>query len=141
MRGTLRVKCIHLPCKLPLCIRAAEFCLSPCFCRSTQPDLVCQALYTLSNLASGNNSHKDALCASNVPSLLLHHLKTGSMSIRLGALWCVINLVSTADGQDASNRAQKLRDIGVLEQLKAMTQTDGDPDVMERAKAAVEAFK
>ncbi len=102
--------------------------------RSTRPDLVCHALYTLCNIASGDSSHKDALCASNAPSLLLHHLKAGAVPTKLAAVWCVINLVTSDE------LVQRFKDIGVLEQLQAL-QADADVELAERAKAALESFK
>jgi hypothetical protein len=97
---------------------------------------VCHALYALCNIASGDSSHRDALCASNAPSLLLHHLKAGAVATKTAAAWCVYNLVTPGEAE----LAQRLRDIGVLEQLQAL-QADSDVELAERAKAALECFK
>lgn len=36
------------------------------------------ALFTVVNILTGSDAHKDAVAASNLPTLLLHHMRTGA---------------------------------------------------------------
>ncbi|BBM98555.1 armadillo repeat-containing protein 8 [Marchantia polymorpha subsp. ruderalis] len=116
---------------------------------STQPEICIQGLYIVSNVAAGNEVHKEAVMDIVIPvtsvgvnrntSLLMRYLQDMSNpQIRVVALWCVINL-TFPNSPGVSSRISRLRDGGIEAQLQSMVD---DPclDVKDRAKTALEHF-
>ncbi|BFI24728.1 armadillo repeat-containing protein 8 [Marchantia polymorpha subsp. ruderalis] len=116
---------------------------------STQPEICIQGLYIVSNVAAGNEVHKEAVMDIVIPvtsvgvnrntSLLMRYLQDMSNpQIRVVALWCVINL-TFPNSPGVSSRISRLRDGGIEAQLQSMVD---DPclDVKDRAKTALEQF-
>ncbi|KAG6547666.1 hypothetical protein Mapa_011115 [Marchantia paleacea] len=116
---------------------------------STQPEICIQGLYTVSNVAAGNEVHKEAVMDIVIPvtsvgvnrstSLLMRYLQDMSNpQLRVVALWCVINL-TFPNSPGVSSRISRLRDGGIEAQLQSMVD---DPclDVKDRAKTALEQF-
>ncbi|KAL3702075.1 hypothetical protein R1sor_020097 [Riccia sorocarpa] len=116
---------------------------------STESEICIQGLYAVSNVAAGSEIHKEAVMNILIPetpmgvngntSLLMRYLQDMSNpQLRVGALWCVINL--TFPGcPGLAGRISRLRNAGVEAQLHTMAE---DPclDVKDRAKTALEQF-
>ncbi|GJD11838.1 Armadillo repeat-containing protein 8 [Galdieria sulphuraria] len=85
--------------RLVLCIQ--DSLQSPCM------EVVLQALYVVCNFVVGSERHKQAICNSKVPILLLDFLTNPNYLIRIAAIWCIINLIwkETNDINDVANLA------------------------------------
>lgn len=86
----------HIPAAA---VAPAPFSSSPSS-SSSAPHLSCataatvHALYTVANLLTGSEAHKDAVMASNLPALLVHYLRPPSpgahphtAELRVAAIW------------------------------------------------------
>jgi len=99
--------------------------------------LLLQTLYTIVNISTGNRDHKDYIMNSTVLVLAIKNSLTHiNPSIRIAAVWCVINLTWCEQG-NVSLRIEVFRDIGILSILGGMKE-DVDLDVRERVKCAIE---
>jgi hypothetical protein len=49
-----------------------------CASRETSPKLRQHGLYTVVNILTGSEAHKEAVSMSNLPTLLLHHMRTST---------------------------------------------------------------
>ncbi|CAM6087787.1 unnamed protein product [Calypogeia fissa] len=128
---------------------------------ASQPEICIQGLYALSNVAAGNDTHKEAImnimfsslastslgkspCSSltngrSSPSLLMKYLQDMSNpQLRVVAVWCIINL-TYPNSPGAFDRILRLRENGVEAHLQKMAD---DPclDVKDRVKTALEHF-
>ncbi|KAK9154901.1 hypothetical protein Sjap_002381 [Stephania japonica] len=102
-----------------------------------------EGIYALGNVATGNELHKEAVMSQilepqvNGPSqsVLIKFLQGNNSQLRVGAIWCIINL-TYPDGPGTSSRIAKLRDAGVICQLKKLAD---DPclDAKFRVKTAL----
>ncbi len=54
-----------------------------------------QSLYILVNTAAGNDTQKDLIMDSPLPTLLTHYMRSSDKELRVAALWIVINLTYT----------------------------------------------
>ncbi|KAG1679659.1 hypothetical protein FOA52_006176 [Chlamydomonas sp. UWO 241] len=110
---------------------------------SAVPEPILQhALYTVANVLTGSDAHKDAVMASNLPALLAHHLRCpASPDLRVSAIWCIINLTwpEANPGPAATSRVRKLRELGVEVTLLGLL-ADANMNVQERAKTALVQF-
>lgn len=105
---------------------------------SWNDSLLSGALYSVANICSGSEAHKDAIMSSNIPSLITHHLRENSKHVvRVPALWCIINLLWDGAGGEAAGRCRQLRELGLAEVLQTMAQ-DASQDVRERVQTALE---
>ncbi|KAH7405377.1 hypothetical protein KP509_15G068000 [Ceratopteris richardii] len=117
-------------------------------CIACRPE-VCtqQGVYVLSNIAAGNELHKEAVMSfvapvsqeGRNPSPILRFLQDMSNpQLRVAAVWCVMNL-SYPDSPGAVTRVARLRESGIEQQLQKMVD---DPclDVKDRVKTALEQF-
>jgi hypothetical protein len=85
-------------------------------------------VYVLSNIAAGNEFHKDSVMKFVAPSTgcgaspMLRFLqdKTNSQ-LRVAAVWCIMNL-SYPDSSGAANRVVMLREAGIEQQLTKMAE-------------------
>ncbi|KAK1313611.1 hypothetical protein QJS10_CPA06g01807 [Acorus calamus] len=103
-----------------------------------------QGMYVLSNVAAGNDFHKDAVMhhillphdTGSDSSILLRFLQNNDGRLRTAAIWCVINLTYPGNCT-ASERVTRLRTSGVVSQIKSMV---NDPclDVKHRVRTALE---
>ncbi|KAK1288440.1 hypothetical protein QJS10_CPB19g01072 [Acorus calamus] len=103
-----------------------------------------QGMYVLSNVAAGNDFHKDAVMhhillphdTGSDSSILLRFLQNNDGRLRTAAIWCVINLTYPCNCT-ASERVTRLRTSGVVSQIKSMV---NDPclDVKHRVRTALE---
>lgn len=116
-------------------------------CLATRPEVCTQGVYVLSNIAAGNELHKEAVMSFVAPispggcgpSPILRFLQDMSNpQLRVAAVWCVMNL-SYPDSSGAVTRVARLRDTGIEQQLLKMVD---DPclDVKDRVKTALEQF-
>ncbi|PIN00858.1 Proteins containing armadillo/beta-catenin-like repeat [Handroanthus impetiginosus] len=109
---------------------------------TSKPEVLIQGLYTLSNVASGNEHHKVAvmsqLCpqaGDNTETILVKFLQNSSRQLRTAAVWTIINLTLPSN-PGASGRLTELRNMGVISRLKDMV---NDPclDVKLRTRMAL----
>eukprot|EP00741_Cyanophora_paradoxa_P005561 tig00000900_g5391.t1 len=115
----------------PQLMPAIERCLA-----SDRPETITQALYVVTNVACGDEAHKEAIMQS--PALLravLEHMGHARSAIRVAAIWCVINLTWRDDAGTAA-RGAKLRALGFGERLRGMA-GDVDLDVRDRVRTAL----
>jgi hypothetical protein len=112
-------------------------------------EVVLQSLYVVCNFVVGNERHKQAICNSKVPKLLLHFLTDSNYQIRIAAIWCVINLVwkETNDICDFPNlsdcrkaRIASLIEMGFEETLERLL-TDSNVEVRGRAETALQLLR
>ena len=86
-----------------------------------------QGVYVLSNIAAGNEFHKESVMRFVAPnsgcnntSPILRFLQDASNpQLRVAAVWCVMNL-SYPDSSGAVTRVARLRDAGIEQQLSRM---------------------
>ncbi|ESW14466.1 hypothetical protein PHAVU_008G283500 [Phaseolus vulgaris] len=110
--------------------------------KSSKIEIGIQGMYLLSNIACGNESHKEA-----VMQLLFSKAENGSHSffsrfllsndsrLRPSALWVIVNLTFPAS-PGAFDRIVKLRNAGIVSQIKKMV-NDPCMDVKLRARQAL----
>ncbi|XP_022871181.1 uncharacterized protein LOC111390375 [Olea europaea var. sylvestris] len=98
-------------------------------------------MYVLSNVASGNELHKEAVmnqlfppAGSDMQTILIKFLQSTDSRLRTASVWALVNLTLTSPG--ANIRVMKLQSAGIVCQLKNMV---NDPclDVKLRAKTAL----
>lgn len=101
-----------------------------------------QGMYVLSNIASGNEFHKEAIMQLLFPqaengshSLLSQYLQSNDSRLRTSAAWVIVNLTVPAS-PGAFDRVVKLRNFGIVSQIKRMT-SDSCMDVKLRARLAL----
>lgn len=109
--------------------------------RWVAPSMLVHALYTVVNILTGSEAHKAAVMLSNLPVLLLHHMRSSaSAEVRLPTVWCVINLTWPEPGQDVASRTRRLKELGFEEALRALA-NDASLDVRERVKTALDQLR
>ncbi|KAL0459199.1 UNVERIFIED_CONTAM: hypothetical protein Slati_0547100 [Sesamum latifolium] len=109
-------------------------------CRDRVLDL--QGMYALSNVASGNELHKEAVMNQLLPQAgndtektLVKFLQSTDSRLRTATLWALINL--TFPGSPGTcRRVTELRNAGIITQLKNMV-NDHCLDVKLRARMAL----
>jgi hypothetical protein len=94
-----------------------------------------QSIYVVCNMATGSETHKNAIMGSSVPQHLLHFMEHKSSPIRVAAVWCTINL-GWAEGSGVQPRVARLRELGFDRKLEDMRE-DPDVDVRDRVKNAL----
>ncbi|XP_058072543.1 uncharacterized protein LOC131221334 [Magnolia sinica] len=111
---------------------------------ATKSEVCIQGMYVLSNVATGNEFHKEAVmhhllppqAGGCAPSVILRFLQDNDSQLRTAAIWCIVNL-TYPDSLSASDRVMRLRSAGVVSQIKHMV---NDPclDVKFRVRTALE---
>ncbi|KAG5566284.1 hypothetical protein RHGRI_002024 [Rhododendron griersonianum] len=108
-------------------------------------EVLVQGMYVLSNVASGNEIHKEAVMhqlfpqdGSTTEPIMIKHLQNKNSQLRTAAAWALVNLTFPSN-PGASSRVAKLWNAGVTSQLKNMV---NDPclDVKLRVKTALGQF-
>ncbi|KAK9274010.1 hypothetical protein L1049_018824 [Liquidambar formosana] len=101
-----------------------------------------QGMYVLSNVATGNEFHKEAVMHQVVPkagnsnqSVIIKFLQSNDSRLRTAAVWAVVNLTFPSS-PGAYDRVVKLRTAGIIPQIKNMVD-DPCPDVKLRVKTAL----
>ncbi|CAI8609997.1 unnamed protein product [Vicia faba] len=109
-------------------------------CRSRFMSL--QGMYAVSNIASGNEFHKEAIMQMIFPqaesgpqSFLSQYLQSNDSRLRTSAAWIIVNLTAPAS-PGAFGRIAKLRNFGLVAQIKRMA-SDPCMDVKLRARVAL----
>lgn len=99
----------------------------------------------LSNVASGNEFHKEAVMHQLVPqadngaqSFILKFLQSNESQLRIAAVWTIINLTFPSS-PSACSRFVKLHNAGIVSQVKSMV-NDPCPDVKLRVRTALGQF-
>ena len=83
-------------------------------------------MYVLSNIASGNEFHKEAVLHqlllqvnNGTQAFILKFLQSNDSQLRTAAIWTIINLTFPSS-PGASSRVVKLRNAGIVSQIKTM---------------------
>lgn len=110
--------------------------------KSSKVEIGIQGMYTLSNIASGNEFHKEAIMQLLFPqaedgsnSFLSQFLQSNDNDLRASALWVIVNLTFPSS-RGAFSRIVKLRNLGIVSQVKRMV-NDSCMDVKLRARLAL----
>lgn len=112
---------------------------------ASKPEVLVQGMYVLCNVASGKEFHKEAVMQQLLPqgsnndndtqSIMVTMLQSDVAQLRTAAVWTIVNL-TIATGAGALARVVKLRNAGIVSQLKNMV---NDPclDVKLRVRTAL----
>ncbi|KAL5125986.1 Armadillo repeat-containing protein 8 [Glycine soja] len=110
--------------------------------KSSKIEIGIQGMYLLSNIASGNESHREAIMqllfskAENVShSFFYQFLQSNDSCLRTSAVWVIVNLTFPAS-PGVFGRVVKLRNVGIVSQIKKMV-NDPCMDVKLRARQAL----
>ncbi|XP_027332043.1 armadillo repeat-containing protein 8-like [Abrus precatorius] len=110
--------------------------------KSSKIEIGIQGMYILGNIASGNESHKEAIMqlllsqAENVSrSFFSQFLQSHNSHLRTSAVWVIVNLTFRGS-PGALGRIVKLHNVGIVSQIKRMV-NDPCMDVKLRAKQAL----
>ncbi|XP_068643588.1 uncharacterized protein [Aristolochia californica] len=111
---------------------------------ATDPEVCIQGMYVFSNIAAGSELHKEALMTHIIPPessggnlpIITSHLRSSDSRLRTASVWCIVNL-TYPEGTGASDRIARLRNTGIIAQIKSMV---NDPclDVKFRVRTALE---
>ncbi|XP_068638885.1 uncharacterized protein [Aristolochia californica] len=111
---------------------------------ATNPKVCVQGMYVLSNIAAGSELHKEALMTHIIPPessggdqpIITSHLQSSDSRLRTASIWCIVNL-TYPDSAGASDRIARLRNAGIISQIKSMV---NDPclDAKFRVRTALE---
>ncbi|XP_027152067.1 armadillo repeat-containing protein 8 [Coffea eugenioides] len=108
---------------------------------ASKVEVVIQGMYVLTNVASGDELHKEAVMDELFPtlpggpqSIVIKFLQSNESQLRTAAAWTLVNL-TLPNSSGSFGRAVKLRRAGIISQLKNMM---NDPclDVKLRARTA-----
>lgn len=94
---------------------------------SDYTSLFIQGMFLLSNIAAGDESHKEAVMSYLVPlqadgstaPFIVKFLRSKHNLLRTTAIWCVVNLTNP-DSAGSSTRVARLQDAGIISQIKTM---------------------
>ncbi|KAF8395853.1 hypothetical protein HHK36_019807 [Tetracentron sinense] len=93
---------------------------------NSNSEVCVQGMYVLSNVATGNEFHKEAVMQQLLPqegdstqSVIIKLLQSSDGRLRTAAVWCVVNLTYPSSA-DAFHRVVKLRTAGIIPQIKNM---------------------
>ncbi|CAI8583187.1 unnamed protein product [Vicia faba] len=110
--------------------------------KSPRIEIIIQGMYAVSNIASGNEFHKEAIMQMIFPqaesgpqSFLSQYLQSNDSRLRTSAAWIIVNLTAPAS-PGAFGRIAKLRNFGLVAQIKRMA-SDPCMDVKLRARVAL----
>ena len=83
-------------------------------------------MYVLSNVASGNEHHKEAVMSelfgqagNNTESILVRFLQSSNSQLRTAAVWAIVNL-TLPSSPGACGRVTEFWNAGIVSQLKNM---------------------
>ncbi|KAL3828189.1 hypothetical protein ACJIZ3_016991 [Penstemon smallii] len=109
---------------------------------TSKVEVLIQGMYTLSNVASGNELHKEAVMDQLFPktindkeTVLVMFMQSADSRLRTAAVWALVNLTFPSS-PGACGRVTKLQNAGIVCQLKNIV---NDPclDVKLRARTAL----
>lgn len=115
---------------------------------TSKAEIGIQGMYALSNVASGKESHKEAVMNQLLPqavpsgtqSFLIRFLQSNDSRLRTASVWTLVNVsCSSSLSPGAFDRLGKLQDAGIISQIKNMT---NDPclDVKLRVRTVLALF-
>ncbi|ORY08135.1 ARM repeat-containing protein [Basidiobolus meristosporus CBS 931.73] len=108
---------------------------------SKHEDIILQTLYTIVNVATGNERHKMALINSDtILKAISDYMTHSKASIRVATVWCIINLTWTEERHSYAERVRKLQTLGFETKLNSLVD-DPDLDVRDRVKTALTHFR
>ncbi|KAL5986525.1 hypothetical protein ACLOJK_014858 [Asimina triloba] len=104
-----------------------------------------QGMYVLSNVATGNEFHKEGVmhhllppeASGFTPSAIIRFLQDNNSCLRTAAMWCIINL-TYPDSPGAMDRVTRLRSAGIISQIKHMV---NDPCLEVKVKGRFTMFQ
>ncbi|KAL5567129.1 hypothetical protein UlMin_030293 [Ulmus minor] len=108
---------------------------------SSKAEIAVQGMYVLSNVASGNEFHKEAVIHQLIPQAdsgaqsFMKFLHSSDSQLRTVAIWTVVNLTFPSI-PGAFSRVIKLRNAGIVSQMKNMV-NDPCVDVKLRVRTAL----
>ncbi|KAJ0982324.1 hypothetical protein J5N97_010579 [Dioscorea zingiberensis] len=106
-------------------------------------EICIQGMLLLSNIAAGFEPHKEAVMSYLVSPhddesfpFIMRFLQSKESLLRTTAVWCIVNL-TYPDNPNSSTRVARLRDAGIISQIKTMI---NDPclDTKYRVRTALE---
>lgn len=94
---------------------------------ASSPEVCTQGMFLLSNVAAGDESHKEAVMSYLVPlqsdgsttPFIIKFLQSKHNALRTASVWCIVNLTHP-DSAGSSPRIARLQDAGVISQVKTM---------------------
>ncbi|KAL3620395.1 hypothetical protein CASFOL_035307 [Castilleja foliolosa] len=113
--------------------------------KSSEAEVLVQCMYILSNVASGNEHHKEAVMSHLFPqagndteNVLVKFLQSSNIQLRTATVWTIVNLSfpNSSGATGVCGRVIELRNAGILSHLKNMV---NDPclDVKLQSRKAV----
>lgn len=112
---------------------------------ASKAEIGIQGMYVLSNIASGNEFHKEAVMHQLLPQVnngaqafIFKFLQSNDSQLRTAAIWAIINLTFPSC-PGASDRVKKLRKAGIVSQIKTMI-NDPCVDVKLRVRTVLGQF-
>ncbi|XP_022729521.1 armadillo repeat-containing protein 8-like isoform X1 [Durio zibethinus] len=109
---------------------------------SSKAEIGIQGMYALCNVASGNEFHKEAVMHQLFPqtgdknqSYMIKFLLSNDSQLRTATVWTIVNLTCPSS-PGASGRLEKLRNAGIVSQLKNMV-NDSCVDVKLRVRTVL----
>lgn len=92
---------------------------------ASKAEIGIQGMYALSNVASGSKIHKDAVMEQlfqhggmNSQPFIMRFLHSNDSQLRTASVWVLLNLTMFCPG--AADRVLRLRNAGIISQLKSM---------------------
>ncbi|KAL1542721.1 armadillo repeat-containing protein 8-like [Salvia divinorum] len=93
---------------------------------NVKAEVLVQGMYVLSNVASGNEHHKEAVMSelfgqagNNTESILVRFLQSSNSQLRTAAVWAIVNL-TLPSSPGACGRVTEFWNAGIVSQLKNM---------------------
>ncbi|KAI3937820.1 hypothetical protein MKW92_039097 [Papaver armeniacum] len=94
---------------------------------ASKAEVCVQGMYVLSNVAAGNELHKEAVmhhllqpeASESTQSVIIKFLQGSDSQLRTASVWGVVNLTYPGS-PGASDRYLRLRDAGIISQIKSM---------------------
>ncbi|MQM16565.1 hypothetical protein Taro_049522 [Colocasia esculenta] len=91
------------------------------------PEVCIQGMFVLGNVAAGNDAHKEAVMTYFLPpkkdeissAFITRFLQSTDSLLQTAVIWCIVNL-TYPDSPSSSARVSRLRDAGIIAQLKNM---------------------
>ncbi|KAJ7964099.1 Armadillo repeat-containing protein 8 [Quillaja saponaria] len=112
---------------------------------ASKDEIGIQGMYVFSNVASGNEFHKEAVMKqlllqtdNQTHSFMIKFLQSSNSQLRTAAIWVLVNLTFPSS-PGALSRVVKLRNSGVVPQIKRMV-NDPCMDVKLRVRTALGQF-
>nr|XP_010931024.1 armadillo repeat-containing protein 8 [Elaeis guineensis] len=111
---------------------------------ASSPGVCIQGMFLLANIAAGNEFHKEVVlncllppqANGGSPLFIIKFLQSKENLLRVASVWCIVNL-TYRDSLCSSTRVARLRDAGIISQIKTMV---NDPclDCKLRVRMALE---